>query len=109
MPQVRPEGIAGFQLWVNLPAHLKMTAPRYQNIFAHEIPEIRRENGVRIRVITGEVDGTRGPVSGIAANPACLDVSVPPRSNFNHTIANGNTAFAYLFEGEVKFSDSDEE
>src|SRR5215471_19810838 len=66
MPQVRPEGIAGFQLWVNLPAHLKMTAPKYQNILAAEIPEILRENGVRIRVITGEVDGTRGPVSGIA-------------------------------------------
>src|SRR5262249_60500079 len=67
MPQVRPEGIAGFQLWVNLPAHLKMTAPKYQNILAAEIPEILRENGVRIRVITGEVDGTGGPVSGIAA------------------------------------------
>src|SRR5215510_1702955 len=109
MPQVRPEGIAGFQLWVNLPAHLKMTAPRYQNILADEIPEIRRENGVRIRVITGEVGGTQGPVSGIAANPTYLDVSVPPRSKFTHLIASGNTAFAYLFEGEAKFSDSDEE
>ena len=109
MPEVRPEGIAGFQLWVNLPARLKMTAPRYQNILAADVPEIRRENGVRIRVITGEVDGAQGPVSGIAANPTYLDVSVPPRSNFSHTIANGNTAFAYLFEGQAKFSDGDGE
>jgi redox-sensitive bicupin YhaK (pirin superfamily) len=48
-------------------------------------------------------------VSGIAANPTYLDIFVPPRSNFSHNIANGNTAFAYLFEGEAKFSDGDEE
>jgi quercetin 2,3-dioxygenase len=106
---VRPEGIAGFQLWVNLPANLKMTAPRYQNILAAEIPEIKREDGTRIRVITGEVDGTQGPVSGIAANPTYMDVSVPPHSKFTHAIANGNTAFAYLFQGEAKFSDGDAE
>jgi hypothetical protein len=109
MPQVRPEGIAGFQLWVNLPAHLKMTTPRYQNILAAEIPEIKREDGTHIRVITGELDGTQGPVSGIAANPTYMDVSVPPRSKFTHGIARGNTAFAYLFEGEAKFSDGDTE
>jgi redox-sensitive bicupin YhaK (pirin superfamily) len=109
MPQVRPEGIAGFQLWVNLPANLKMTEPRYQNILAAEIPEIKRENGTRIRVITGEVDGTQGPVSGIAANPTYMDVSVPPHGKFTHAIASGNTAFAYLFQGEAKFSDGDTE
>ena len=109
MPQVRPEGIAGFQLWVNLPAHLKMTAPRYQNILAAEIPEIKREDGTRIRVITGEADGTQGPVSGIAANPTYMDVSVPPRSNFTQAIASGNTAFAYVFEGEAQFANGDAE
>src|SRR5438034_1902623 len=56
MPQVRPEGIAGFQLWVNLPAKVKMTKPRYQDIRAGEIPEIKKEGAVRIRVITGTVD-----------------------------------------------------
>jgi redox-sensitive bicupin YhaK (pirin superfamily) len=60
-------------------------------------------------VITGEVDGTRGPVSGIAANPTYMDVSVPPHSKFTHAIANGNTAFAYLFQGEAKFADGDKE
>ena len=104
MPQVGPEGVAGFQLWVNLPASLKMTAPRYQNILAAEIPEIKRENGIRIRVITGEVDGTPGPVSGIAANPTYMDVSVPPRSKFTQAITRGDTVFAYLFQGDAKFS-----
>jgi quercetin 2,3-dioxygenase len=102
MPQVRPEGIAGFQLWVNLPANLKMTPPRYQNILSGEIPEIKHENGTTIRVITGEVDGTHGPVSGIAADPTYLDISVPPHRTFTRTIARGNTVFAYLFEGEAR-------
>src|SRR5437667_12356987 len=82
MPQVRPEGIAGFQLWVNLPAKLKMTKPRYQDIRAAEIPEIKKEGGARIRVITGTVDGVSGPVTGIAANPIYLDVLVPAHSSF---------------------------
>jgi hypothetical protein len=107
MPQVRPEGIAGFQLWVNLPANLKMTLPRYQNILAAEIPEIERENGVLIRVITGEVDGTSGPVSEIAANPTYMDVSVPAHRTFTQAIPRGNTAFAYVFQGEVQFGNGD--
>jgi redox-sensitive bicupin YhaK (pirin superfamily) len=109
MPQVGPEGIAGFQLWVNLPASLKMTAPRYQNILAADIPAINREDGTRIRLITGEIDGTRGPVSGIAANPTYMDVTIPPHSNFTRAIASVNTAFAYVFQGEAKFSDGDAE
>jgi quercetin 2,3-dioxygenase len=104
MPQVRPEGIAGFQLWVNLPANLKMTPPRYQNILSGEIPEIKRENGTSIRVITGKVDDTHGPVSGIAANPTYMDVSIPPHTTFTQTVDNASTAFAYLFQGKAKFT-----
>lgn len=105
MPQVRPEGIDGFQLWVNLPARLKMTRPRYQGILASEIPEVEVEGGTRIRVITGTVDGVSGPVSGIAADPVYLDVSVPAHASFTHQIARGHSAFAYVFEGEAAFDD----
>ena len=107
MPQVRPEGIAGFQLWVNLPAKLKMTKPRYQDIRAAEISEIKKEGGARIRVITGTVDGVSGPVTGIAANPIYLDVFVPAHSSFSQPIHRGHTAFAYVFEGEAKFAGRD--
>ena len=109
MPQVRPEGIAGFQLWVNLPAKLKMTRPRYQDVRAAEIPEIKKEGGARIRVITGTVDGVSGPVSGIAANPIYLDVSVPAHASFLQPIQRGHTAFAYVFEGEAKFAGDEKE
>lgn len=101
MPQVRPEGIAGFQLWVNLPARLKMTVPHYQEVRAGEIPEITRPDGARVRVMTGSLDGLSGPVSGIAADPLYLDIAVPARASFRQSIPRGYTAFAYVFEGEV--------
>jgi len=104
MPQVRPEGIAGFQLWVNLPAKLKMTRPRYQEIRSDEIPEIKKEDGTRVRVITGTVNGISGPATGIAANPIYLDVFVPAHISFMQPIERGHTAFAYVFEGEAKFA-----
>lgn len=109
MPQVRPEGIAGFQLWVNLPAKLKMTRPRYQDIRSSEIPEINKEGGARIRVITGTIDGVSGPVTGIAANPIYLDVFVPAHASFSQPIEREHTAFAYVFEGEAQFAGDDQE
>jgi len=107
MPQARPEGIAGFQLWVNLPAKLKMNAPRYQNISANEIPEVRRDNGATIRIIAGSVDGVTGPISGIAAEPTYLDVALAPGGSFIHSIPRGHAAFAYLFEGAARFGGDD--
>jgi redox-sensitive bicupin YhaK (pirin superfamily) len=107
MPQVRPEGIVGFQLWVNLPAERKMTTPRYQNIPASEIPEIQREEGVRVRIITGTVDERRGPVTGIAADPTYLDVLMPAHASFIHAIERGHTAFAYVFEGQARFQNDE--
>ena len=102
MPQVRPEGIAGFQIWVNLAAKEKMTTPRYQNISANEIPEIARADGTRIRVITGTVDGVCGPVSGISVAPVYLDVTIPAGTSFNHPVERGHSVFTYVFDGAVK-------
>ncbi len=107
MPQVRPEGIVGFQLWVNLPAKLKMTKPRYQDIRSGEILEITRKNGARIRMITGIVDGISGPVTGIAADPTYLDVLLPPHIAFTHSIERGHAAFAYVSAGEARFQQED--
>lgn len=101
MPQVRPEGISGFQLWVNLAAKEKMTVPRYQDIGANEIPEIARPDGTRIHVITGTVDGCTGPVSGISVAPTYLDVSIPAGVTFTHPVEHGHSAFTYLFNGAV--------
>ena len=102
MPQPRQGEMAGFQLWVNLPAKLKMTQPRYQEIASDLIPEIDRD-GVKIRVIAGMVDGIRGPVTEIVADPTYLDVSIPPNGSFYQPIERGHSAFAYVFEGEGTF------
>jgi len=102
MPQVQPEGIAGFQLWVNLAAKEKMTAPRYQNISAQEIPEIGRNDGTRIRVISGSVDGVSGPVTGISVAPVYLDVSIPAGATFRHAVERGHSVFTYVFQGAVR-------
>ena len=109
MPQVRPEGIDGFQLWVNLPAKLKMSRPRYQDIRSSEIPELKRKNDIRIRVITGTVEGVSGPVTDIAADPIYLDVRVPAQTSFIQPVERGHTAFAYVFEGSARFTGGDHE
>jgi redox-sensitive bicupin YhaK (pirin superfamily) len=106
MPKPVHGAMAGFQLWVNLPAKLKMMQPRYQDIAAAQIPEVLRPDGVRIRAIAGAVDGTQGPVCDIAADPTYLDVTVPPQVLFSHPIPRGHTAFAYPFEGAGSFEPS---
>ena len=103
MPRPKDGRMYGFQLWVNLPAKRKMTRPRYQDVPSGRIPEVVREDGVRIRVIAGEAEGVRGAVTEIYADPEYLDVSVPPGRFFRQTVPGGHTVFAYVFEGEGAF------
>jgi quercetin 2,3-dioxygenase len=107
MPQGDPQGrMHGFQLWANLPSLLKMTAPRYQDIPASEMPEILDDDGTRVRVICGEFGGKRGPVDGIAAEPRYLDVWVPAGRRKRLPVETFRHAFAYVFEGSGTFSDA---
>jgi len=108
MPQPCQDEMIGFQLWVNLPARLKMGNPRYQNIFADQIPQVSRTDGVKILVIAGQVDDVRGPVTEIEADPIYLDISVPQNCEFKHPVQRGHTAFAYVFEGQGRFGSGDE-
>ena len=111
MHQEMPKGDAkgqmhGFQLWANLPSSLKMTAPRYQDIAATDIPEITDDDGTRARVIVGEFWGQRGPVEGVAADPRYLDVWVPPGKRKRIAVEVTRHAFAYVFEGSAAFRDA---
>jgi len=98
----------GFQLWANLPASLKMTAPRYQDVASAEIPEITDDDGTRVRVICGTFWGKTGPVDGIAARPCYLDVRVPPGRRRTLPVDASRQAFAYVFEGSGTFRDASE-
>ncbi len=93
----------GFQLWANLPASLKMTAPRYQEVKAPDIPEITDDDGTHVRVVCGSFWGKKGPVDGIAADPIYLDVSVPPGKRKTLPVETTRHAFAYVFGGSGKF------
>ena len=109
--QEMPEGDAqgrmhGFQLWANLPSSLKLTAPRYQDVAARDIPEIVDDDGTRVRVVCGEFWGRTGPVAGIAADPSYLDVYVPPGRLKRLPMDTRRNAFAYVFEGDGTFRDA---
>lgn len=107
MPQGNTAGqMHGFQLWANLPRDLKMTAPRYQDVEAREIPEITDDDGTTVRVVVGEFWGRRGPVDGIAADPQYLDVWVPPGVKKALPVDTYRRAFAYVFEGSAAFADA---
>ena len=93
----------GYQLWANLPASLKMTAPRYQDIEGKDIPQIIDDDGTSVKVIIGEFWGKSGPVDGIAADPQYLDISVPAGVHKTFKIDTYRHAFAYVFEGAGKF------
>ena len=96
----------GFQLWANLPASLKMTDPRYQDIPSAEIPEVTEDDGTKARIIVGEFWGKRGPVEGVAADPNYVDISVPPNKLRRIKVDVTRNAFAYVFAGSGTFRDA---
>ena len=111
MHQEMPKGNArgqmhGFQLWANLPGHLKMTQPRYQDVKSGDIPEVMDDDGTVVRVIVGSFWGKTGPVDGIAADPQYLDIHVPPGRRKSFKVDTYRHAFAYVFEGAGNFRDA---
>ena len=104
MPKGDPVGqMHGFQLWANLPASLKMTPPRYQEVKAIEIPEVVEDDGTRARIVCGNFWGKRGPIEGIAADPTYIDVTVPPGKRKTLPVETTRHSFAYVFSGSGKF------
>jgi len=107
MPQGDPTGrMHGFQLWANLPASMKMTQPRYQDISAKDIPEITDDDGTRVRIVVGEFWGQYGPVDGIAAEPQYLDIQIPPNVRKTLPVDTYRSAFAYVFDGNANFKNA---
>ncbi len=100
MPQQEDGLMWGFQLWVNLPAKDKMTAPRYQDIGPERIPVVHPAAGVEVKVIAGELGGVSGPVEGIVTAPVYLDVALQPGARFALDLPAGHHGFAYVFDGE---------
>jgi redox-sensitive bicupin YhaK (pirin superfamily) len=107
MPTGNAKGqMHGFQLWANLPGSMKMTAPRYQDVGAQEIPTVVDDDGTSVRIIVGDFWGKKGPVDGIAADPQYLDISVPAGVRKTFKVDTYRRAFAYVFAGNGRFSDA---
>ena len=104
MPQGDADGkMAGFQLWANLPANQKMMDPRYRDIESSQIPVVRLDSGVEIKIICGQVGDTPGPVQDIVIEPQYLDVTVPPQTTYTHATTPGHTVLAYVIAGSGYF------
>lgn len=99
MPEQEDGLMWGFQLWVNLPAKEKMTAPRYQDIPPDSIPVVDVAEGVRVKLVAGEINGASGPVTAVATQPVYLDVELQPGASYAAALPPGHNAFAYVYAG----------
>ncbi len=112
MPEQQEGRMRGFQLWVNLPAALKMSAPRYQEFAPESVPTVQPDDGVRVKVIAGELsdrDGTRvrGPIEQPATSPLYLDINLDAAAAWACDLTEGHNAFVYVYEGAAKIGDGD--
>jgi hypothetical protein len=104
MPKGDKQGrMHGFQLWANLPAALKMTAPRYQEMKSADVPLLGDDDGTQIRIVCGNYKGKKSPIVGVAADPIYLDVSIPAGRRKSIPVETARQAFAYVFSGDGKF------
>jgi quercetin 2,3-dioxygenase len=104
MPVVHEEGIQGFQLWVNIPAQHKMSAPRYQDVRGEHIPALKHE-GVLVKVIAGTYHETEGPVRDLFVSPTYLDIALSPYTPFTYKTDCADTFFVYVYAGRLAFRD----
>jgi redox-sensitive bicupin YhaK (pirin superfamily) len=104
MPKGDAQGrMHGFQLWANLPASLKMTAPRYQEMKSADVPLLNDDDGTQIRLVCGSYKGRKSPIVGVAADPIYLDVAIPAGRRKTIPVETARHAFAYVFAGDGKF------
>ena len=101
MPEQEAGRMAGFQLWVNLAAKDKMTAPAYRDIAPADVPVLALDGGVSVRVIAGASGGTAGAVARPTTEPVVLDIRLPPGTQFDAELPPGHNAFVYVYAGGV--------
>lgn len=106
LPEQEEGRMEGFQLWLNLPAKDKMTAPWYRDIQSGDIPEITTAEGVKLRVIAGESRGVAGAVQREATQPLYLDLHLPDGARFEQWLPAEHNAFVYVYRGEAQVGET---
>lgn len=104
LPEQESGLMEGFQLWLNLPAADKMTAPNYRDVPAAAIPEFTTPEGVTVRVIAGASQGVAGAVQRPQTEPLYLDIHLPAGQRFEQAIPPGHNAFAYVYRGQARIA-----
>ncbi len=105
IPQQEEGVMEGFQLWLNLPAQDKMSAPWYRDFAAGELPNFTTDDGVEAIVIAGESHGVSGAVTRAVTAPLYLDLHLPAGTSFSQPLPAGHNAFVYVYRGQVKLGD----
>ena len=108
MPEQEDGRMEGFQLWLNLPAADKMTAPWYRDLPAAEIPTVALDNGGTVRVLAGATHGVAGAITRPVTEPVYLDVHLPAGQTFAQALPAGHNAFVYVYRGEVSIGSGDD-
>lgn len=102
-PDTAAGSLWGLQLWINLPAARKMTAPQYRGITRRQVPAMRLKDGGSVRVIAGSFEKLTGPVQDSAAEPRFLDVTLTSGAAFEPGARSGDTVVAYVLSGNGWF------
>ena len=105
MPQQTDGLLRGFQLWINLPASEKMSAPAYQEFASAAIPEVQSD-GERVRILLGEYAGQRGVIEDPITAVQYLDVTLAGLHPFSHALRHDDSAFVYVFEGSAQLGNT---
>jgi len=101
MPAMTEGKLHGFQLWVNMPAKLKMNKPEYIYIDAKEM-QVHQDDEKKINIIAGKFDKSEGPVKGHNVEPVYFDIELKKGKEFNFDLPSTHNSLIYLIDGEIK-------
>ena len=104
MPAMKEGKLHGFQLWINMPAKLKMSKPEYIYIDADKM-KIHKDIDKKIKVIAGKFEKAEGPVKGHNVEPIYFDVELNKGKKFYFKIPSTHNSFIYLINGEIEIGE----
>lgn len=109
MPEQQDGLLMGFQLWVNLPSHLKMQAPRYQEFAPDAVPLETWDNGTTLKVVAGQTQqGTQGVIDNPIIHPTYLDVNLNAGTPLTQSLSATANAFIYVHQGRIEVGEVSE-
>jgi hypothetical protein len=104
MPAMKEGKLHGFQLWINMPAKMKMSKPEYHYIDADQMA-VHKDTDKQIKVIAGKFEKAQGPIKGHNVDPVYFDIELKKGKEFTYEIPSTHNSFIYLIEGEIKIGE----